>query len=136
MKGYRQVQVSDRQSIIDIAVQEYGCYEGVFILLSDNSDRLLAIDEIPLPGTKLNIRQTVPNINPANTTVVAEYRKSDHRVISQSIGEAYILETISDYVTTDYMDITYSMPPANITGLKIMANIPASISISNNNNTG
>lgn len=136
MNGYKQVTVSDRQSLTDIAMQEYGCYQGVFILLEDNSDRLFAIDEVPLPGMKLNVRTTVPNINAANTSVVAEYGKQDHRVLSQAVGEAFIVEVVSDYVTTDYMDITYSQPPAHITGLKIMAAIPANISINNTNNTG
>ena len=30
---FKKLTVGDRQCVIDIAIQEYGCYEGVFILM-------------------------------------------------------------------------------------------------------
>jgi len=61
------------QSIIDLAVQEYGCYEGLFLMLADNPDVVQAVSAILPPGTELRVRNPVPELNNTNRSVVAQY---------------------------------------------------------------
>lgn len=136
MKEFKQVVVADRQSLVDIAIQEYGCYEGLFYLLDDNSDRLFAVDEVPLPGMKLNVRIKTPVLSPSNTSVVLEYRRKTHTVTSNAMGLAHIITYIADYVTTDYMDASYSTAPSHITTLQLVANIRPSYAVNTNNMGG
>lgn len=123
MNAFKQIMVADRQSLTDIAMQEYGCYEALFILLEDNADRLFAVDEVLIEGMKLNIRADVPDINPFNKAIVSEYIRSEHKVVSHGIGTPHVINIVADYVTTDYMDTTYSTAPAEIRNLQIVANI-------------
>ena len=54
----KQVKTHKGQSLIDIAIQEYGDISGVELLLEDNDPGLC--DYIPA-GTTLEIRETVTN---------------------------------------------------------------------------
>ena len=48
------ITVQDRQSVIDIAVQEYGSAEGCFALMRDNPS-IVSITQQLSPGEKLRI---------------------------------------------------------------------------------
>jgi hypothetical protein len=55
------------QTLYDIALQCYGCPEGVFFLMEDN---LLGVDSEITDGQKLTIRDLIPDINGNNLRVV------------------------------------------------------------------
>lgn len=117
MNAYKQVVVADRQSLVDIALQEYGCYEGLFTLLDDNSDRLKAIDEIPVPGMILNIKNKTPILKPENRAIVSEYDRQKHIVAGNATGANHIHDTVSSYVTMDYLAPLYTSPPQHTRNL-------------------
>lgn len=134
MNAFKQVTVADRQSLVDIAMQEYGCYEGIFVLLDDNIDRLKAIDEVPLPGMKLNVRSELPKLKPENRAIVAEYNRLLHTVVSNAVGVTHIFNTVSSYVTTDYIAPSYTSPPQEVLNLVATANLSKSIVLSGPSN--
>lgn len=123
MNVFKQVTVADRQSLVDIAMQEYGCYEGIFTLLDDNMDRLKAIDEVPIPGMKLNVRVETPRFSPGNRTIVLEYSRLLHTVIGNAVGVSHIYSTVSSYVATDYIAPSYTAPPQELLNVIATANI-------------
>ncbi len=65
------IKVKAGQTIYDIALNKYGCYEGVFLLLQDNGLNL--ISDV-LPGQSLVIRDAVPQLNSTNIPVVADMK--------------------------------------------------------------
>lgn len=136
MNAFKQITIADRQSIIDIAMQEYGCYEGVFAILEDNADRIMAIDEVPLPGMKLNIRNIMPEFNSSNRAIVSEYKRLSHNVIGNGNGTPYIAEVVSGYVAVDYIAPSYISAPQGILTLQNIANINLSTSINIGHNHG
>lgn len=60
------------QTIEDIALQEYGCVEGVVLLLDDNG---LGQDDDVFTGQVLQVRDTVPVLTD-NNVAVTEYIKN------------------------------------------------------------
>lgn len=51
------ITTAENQSIFDIAIQEYGGVEGIFLLMEDNPDVILSFNSELLPGTVLLIRK-------------------------------------------------------------------------------
>ena len=66
------VEVQERQSLIDIALQEYGSIEALPMLIEDNINVLTDITAIPA-GTQLCIRTPLPAIVVVNKQVVAHF---------------------------------------------------------------
>lgn len=60
------------QTLIDIAVQRYGAYSGIFLLLEDNP-LLESIEAVVQPGTKLLFRDQVPELTERNQDVVRHF---------------------------------------------------------------
>lgn len=63
--------VTQGQTIYDVAMQVYGCYEGIFLLIQDNNVSL--VSEL-MPGQNLIVRDTVPKLNENNIAVAAYYK--------------------------------------------------------------
>lgn len=59
------IKVKSGQTLIDIALQEYGCTEGLVMLLDDNS---LSMDSEAYPGQELFIRE-LPEITKDNKLI-------------------------------------------------------------------
>jgi hypothetical protein len=53
MKARSKFRVEVKQSIYDLAIQEYGTIESVFELLKDNADKIPGLDTNLVPGTLL-----------------------------------------------------------------------------------
>lgn len=123
MNVFKQISAVDRQSLTDIAMQEYGCYEAVFTVLEDNADRLFAMDDVLIEGMKLNIRTDKPILNTTNKIIAEQYVLKDHKVLSHAIGMPHIVSVVSDYVTTDYISGVYTIPPPSITNVQVIANV-------------
>jgi hypothetical protein len=65
--------ITQGQTIYDIAIQEYGCYEGVKLLCDDNG--LGLVTEL-VAGDTLLIRNEVPAINDFNISASAYLKSS------------------------------------------------------------
>jgi len=73
----------ERQTALDIAIQEYGSVEGVFQLWADNPDKITSLyEEIP-PGTILRITS-----QPVNKAIKEAYKKNGYKPVSSYIGFA------------------------------------------------
>lgn len=97
MIGYKKITLNGRQSLTDIAVQEYGGVEGLFLLFEDN-DFLTDIANVPPAGAKMLIRTTVPYLTAQNKVVKAEYMNNDTVVTT---AEKSNMRT-GEYVTVGY----------------------------------
>lgn len=69
----RAITVTYGQTLIDIALQEYGCYEAVTLLMEDNQ---LGLGELLEPGTSILIRDVIPDITGTNLLILAQYKKA------------------------------------------------------------
>jgi hypothetical protein len=81
---YKTIKSSLGQSLINIAVQEYGCYEGLFDLIEDNESKLVNIAQVLQSGVELLIRVPVPEYT-ANNRVVAEALARDKVIVSSQL---------------------------------------------------
>lgn len=68
------------QSLINIAVQEYGCYEGVFLLLDDNPTIVSSLSHVFAPGTSVVIQNPVPQLTDNNVMVAAKLQNKGVKV--------------------------------------------------------
>lgn len=92
------------QSLSDVAVQEYGAYEGVFALLIDN-EAIGDLSDVLGPGTPLNIREEKLKLNNENITIK---QMMDLEQIGKIIGGLPTRTTLNlYYVEIDYVDIDY-----------------------------
>lgn len=118
---FKIVYVATGQSLQDIAIQEYGCYDAVFELYYDNEDVLEFLNEMPAPGTPLKIRSNVPNITSDNQSF-AKYFSEKGRVVTCGLkNDTYPLPAwwpllsggagmpLRSFIEDDYWDSDYSM---------------------------
>ena len=71
----RSVSVFEGQTIYDIAIQEYGCFEAVFLLLEDNVG--LTLDTELINKQQLNIRNEVPELTETNKQIVEIFKQKN-----------------------------------------------------------
>lgn len=122
MSDFKQIYVTDRQSLVDIAMQEYGCYDGLFLLLQDNEDRLTDLSDVPAAGMKLNIQTPVPMITGTNQLVAAFYQSKSVKVVSNATPPTPPPTTVP-YVTPGYWHGGYVRPGLRIQNLSVIANL-------------
>lgn len=97
------------QSLYDLALQYYGCASAVLLLIQDNAQFGFKITDVPIPGTVLTIRKTVPRINATNERIAATYAANRTKVASgaaATLSEADLL-----YAEQNYWDETYASYP-------------------------
>ena len=104
MSAFKQIIIADRQCVTDIALQEYGCYEGVFLLLEDNADSLIGLHDVPDAGTKLLIQTPVPKLTDSNRAVAQIYGNKKTNVVSGAEAVAHNY----GYVVTGYWSPNYT----------------------------
>lgn len=92
------------QTMVDIAIQEYGCFEGVFMLAEDNN---ISPTHKVQPGDVLKVREPVPFITDNNQAVAAENKANNIRVNS---GFGIDEPTGEPPVETDFFDPDYFNP--------------------------
>lgn len=104
MNGFKKIVVADRQCVIDLAIQEYGCYEGVWLLLKDNPAKLLGVSDVPAAGMQLLIRNPVPRLTDTNLEVVNAYKELKHTVVSgaEAVENDNLLYWEKDYAENEY----------------------------------
>ena len=80
---FKYITVNPGQSMYDIAVQEYGCYEGVFLLIVHNPTVLVdGLDTELSIGASLAILKTVPSLTANNVAFTNYIAGKGVRVIS------------------------------------------------------
>ena len=89
----KQITVQERQTIFDIAIQEYGSVEGVFLLWKDNPDKIPSFTQQLVPGTKLNIISP-----PINQAIVGYYEKNTIKPASGLPAGDYNNDFSEDYL--------------------------------------
>lgn len=121
--AFKQIIVLDRQSLDDIAIQEYGHIDGKFLLLADNSDRLQSLNDVPWPGMKLNVQTPVPMLTNNNQLIAAYFAAKKQQVVTDA-GPVTQPITLEAYVEDGYMIDGYIVPPFSIIYLSNISNTP------------
>lgn len=70
MASANKIRVGTGQTLCDIAIQEYGCIEGLLLLIEDNNYGNIGI---PVSGLKVDIRPVVPVLTDENVAIANEY---------------------------------------------------------------
>ena len=76
----RVVVATQGQTIYDIAIQEYGCYEGVFQIMKDNEGFGLSTELVA--GQSVNIQDTVPELTVDNQAIAQQFKVNNTRINS------------------------------------------------------
>lgn len=100
----KQIQTTLGQSLLDIAIQEYGAVEGVFALVIDN-DYIGDLSDVLAPGTPLDIREESLKLNKDNLTIKQMMELEKIGKIISSLPTRTTLNLY--YVEIDYVDIDY-----------------------------
>lgn len=80
------INVAEGQTLIDIAIQEYGCYEGLHQLMKDNNigpNGLIEDGEVYrliTAGDTLLVQDEVPELTDTNRTIAAYYKRNRIKV--------------------------------------------------------
>ena len=107
MNGFKTIIVADRQSISDLAKQEYGCYEGWQLILRYNGDKLDGLHDVPDPGTELLIQSPVPKLTDTNQLIAAQYATLRHTIVNGAIAIP-VPRNRFRYVEQGYWDLDYT----------------------------
>lgn len=92
------VQILDRQTIWDIAIQEYGSVDGVFKLMNDNPEKVPSLDANLIPGDFLKILS-----GPTDNVNLDYYRKNNlHPVTISSNADIAVGGDYNDDYNNDY----------------------------------
>lgn len=94
------ITAEDGQTIYDIAIQEYGCYEGIVQLMKDNNISLVSNINA---GNQFNIQDPVPVFNSTNVTI-ANFLKAN-KVKPNS--KTYDTSDVGGYVSPGYVGAGY-----------------------------
>jgi hypothetical protein len=98
----KEVIVTYGQTIYDVVLKHYGCFEGIFILLEDNKNLNLT-SEVGA-GSKLKIRTEVPELNDTNLLVVQFFNDNSitpNSAYTNQVGNGYVNE---GYVNEGYVN--------------------------------
>ncbi len=104
--NYKEVILLTGQTIYDLAVQEYGHTDGVFLLLEDNPELIGEWGDVPQAGTKVLVRLEVPELSDDNRAIAAEFARREQKVVS---GFQTNHNAENDlYVDIDYWEENYT----------------------------
>ncbi len=94
----RKAFIEEQQSIYDVAIQEYGTVEGVFLLLADNPDVIQSLDSFLNPGDVLEIQDDPETI--VDKDVLQFFRNGSIRVLN---GEIVLPGDFNNDFNIDYI---------------------------------
>jgi len=77
--------IANNQNLVDFAMQEYGCLEGVVQLMQDNP-QITSPTQYCDPGTALRVLTTIPALNGTNQAVAKQYASLGTKVVTGSRG--------------------------------------------------
>jgi hypothetical protein len=95
--------IEEGQTLIDLAIQEYGCIEGVAYLCEDNN---FSLDETLNPAQKVKIRDVIPNINGSNIEVL-NIQKSKRTIINSGIVPVQTVTPTTGFFDDDFYDTEF-----------------------------
>ncbi len=72
------INTTEGQTLTDIALQEYGCVEGIFILMEDNP--MLNMDGKLITGQAVQIREAIPELTINNKAIATELKASSRKI--------------------------------------------------------
>jgi phage tail protein X len=101
---FKEVTLLIGQTLYDLAVQEYGHTDGLWLILEDNPGIASDLSSVPAPGTVVNVRLEVPELSTNNRAIAAEFARRGQKVASGM--EATI--TVNQYATAGYWQQGYS----------------------------
>lgn len=90
----------DGQTIFDIALQQYGCFEGVFLIMEDNPT--INLNTVLQPETEIKIKDILPELNADNKRVVQLYTQNNVKPNS-----SYVIDNTNNYVDEGYVNNNY-----------------------------
>jgi hypothetical protein len=96
----RKAIIEEQQSIYDVAIQEYGTVEAVFLLLADNPGLLSSLDDHLNAGDVLEIQDDPEIIT--DKDVLAFFRNGGIRVLN---GEIALDVDFNDDFNNDFIPI-------------------------------
>lgn len=94
------------QTVYDLAVQEYGHTDGVFLLLEDNPELIGEWGDVPQAGTKVLVRLEIPELSDDNKAIVAEFARKEQKVVSGIESNHNVDDDM--YVEDDYWEDNYT----------------------------
>lgn len=93
------IKAEEGQTIFDLALRHYGCFEGFELICQDNN---LTVNSELVPGQSIQIRDEVPKLNDTNQSNVIEFENKG--II---INSGYDLLLSSEYVKPEYVKTGY-----------------------------
>lgn len=96
------VKLAYGQTLYDLAIQEYGHTDGIFLLLEDNPGVVNDFADVPQPGTPLLIRE-VPVLSDDNRAIAAEFARQG-KLVASGLAATVLPEM---YVNTNYWQENY-----------------------------
>jgi hypothetical protein len=100
------VKLAYGQSLYDLAVQEFGHEDGVFLIFEDNPNIVFDFSQTPPAGTDVLIRD-IPVLTDGNRAVAAEIARREKLIVS---GNPANYNPISlHYAEDGYWDDDYSV---------------------------
>lgn len=98
-----EVKVKYGQTLVDVALEQYGCEEGIITLAADNA---LAIDAELTPGQILLLQSTLPVISVNNQTI-ATYFKTNKVGINSGIEPIESVTPEDGFYSDDFYDTEF-----------------------------
>lgn len=95
----KSIKAAEGQTIYDIAIKEYGCFEGVFLVCEDNGFTLTT--EL-VPMQDILIREEVPEYTDSNTQIVDYFKANGLKPNSN-----YPLQLEGDFENIDFNNIDF-----------------------------
>lgn len=91
------------QTLFDVAMEQYGCEEGVITIANDNA---LAIDDDLLPGQILLIQPQIPELSINNITI-ANYFNTNKIGVNSGVIEVPTPEPTLGFFDDDFYAIEF-----------------------------
>lgn len=70
------------QTVYDLALQEYGHTDGVFMIVQDNPELIGEWGDVPPAGSKVQVRLNIPELSENNKAVAAELARREQQVVT------------------------------------------------------
>lgn len=97
----KSIKALEGQTIYDIAIKEYGCFEGVFVVCEDNG--LSLVSEL-IPGQTILIREPVPELTDTNVQIASYFA-----VNKVGVNSGLVTEREGDFMAGDFSIYDYDV---------------------------
>lgn len=105
MSIFKKIRVIEGQTLLDLAIEQYGHLGGVFDIMEDNPQ--FSITDIPMPGSDIFIKSKIENTDQTATDLREYFDKRSIR-ISSGFKTDYTSTSSDLYVDEDYWEENYT----------------------------